>query len=751
MAITMQGSWTLRFKSKAAAWAQRFVVSGADSGNGAHAGTPGTAVFVTGAQWSLTLQHQAPGRPWRDSAQRLGTPALAGGLLSLDVRSDDGGSTDHDYDDLVITASMPAGSGDYVLHGQVSTHEGLCLFNPCRQDYLVIDPPWHLPTLCERFPPLCDAIARLYPDRLRVPRIPLPDPAPDTLGDLTPLLIPTGQPGRASGVVLRSAQPQALTTAQTATLTALSAPTHLDTLQAQAVATLATTAQRVAYDAAPLRAGAAQLSAAQLQDIAAIRDAARRLRCHVAPAPGLLLRFQEYDRSASERAGGVYTGTGARQDLGLAVTDELGHYVLRFTPTLTDVADEVGDTAGSAPLARQLRPDVIVQALGTGLTATWESAPHFDVTNVQRLDLCLPRSRVHPSQPCGSDRVIQRVGDILMLHAALDAPGHVNTLDVEGRITCRNAHAPQVDCAGWRGALRLYACFGQDTALRYAVYFKRPEQARWTPVSQPHALDHVPTLVAGGTTVGPFLRSVVPGVPLAGGPAVGSAVEVPTYDNHDGDLNWIEHDLKLVLHTALYRPADEPGPVQFRIEAYDAAGQVVAGSVDQITLYLHDRTAIAGRPGGGRKGDIAGIRMGTTELGDCGLFQLATPHAPLTVRHRAVDPEGLLHSWSLAVTRGNNVPVATFVAGGVQPKSYASAPYPCDFRGSRDEPTADVNDYVLTTLQPGSPGAPGTWLPPGHDFCAFAFTLSALDRVTDGRTAYPQVVFWQDLVGLSQG
>ena len=45
----------------------------------------------------------------------------------------------------------------------------------------------------------------------------------------------------------------------------------------------------------------------------------------------------------------------------------------------------------------------------------------------------------------------------------------------------------------------------------------------------------------------------------------------------------------------------------------------------------------------------------------------------------------------------------------------------------------------------------GNWLPDGDNFCAFAFTLTVNDRVTDGRAGgtYPEVVFWQDLIGLS--
>jgi len=742
MAITMQGAWTIRVSTKNAAFAQRFVVSGAASGNGTYDGTVGNSVFVTGAQWSINIQHQPTAQPWRDSAQRIAFPTVAGGLLRFDIRSNDAGA-DADFDDLVLSCSLPASSADYVLYGTAKTYAGLCLFNPCRDDFIVIDPPFHLPTLCERYPQLCDVIAKLYPERLRVPRIPLPDPPPD----LMPIVIPTGLPNIANGLVFQGPAARPLDSAPSlhganANAHAKSGAAELDKHEADAVARLQTVVKRTAFRATPMAAGSDRLAKADFEAIAAIRDIGIRFRCSVERAPGLLLRFQEYDRTSSEKLGSPYSGTGVRQDLGLAVTDEQGNYLFRFSPSLTDIAEEAGDIAASEVLATQLRPDVIVQVLGTGLTMTFETAPYGNVANLQRIDLCIPYDRAHPNRACAGDRVIQRIGDVLVLHSALG--GHPNTLDADGRITCRNANAPQVDCAAWRGGLRLYACFGRPEALHYAVFHKRPTETLWRPVTQSHALDWIPNLVAGGTSVGPTNRTVTPGVPLVSGSGTQS---VPTYDNHEGDLNWIENDLKLILSSSLYRPSDEPGPVQFRIEAYDGAGQVVAATVDTITLYLHDRTAIAGRPG---KGDIASITMGATTLSDCALFELATPDAPITVKHRAVDPDGFLHSWSLGVTRGNNHAMDVRVASGVTPKAFSAAAVPCDFTGTRDEPTADLQDYVLTGLQPDPTGADGpNWLPDGQNFCAFAFTLSAADRVTDGRTAYPQSVFWQDLIGLS--
>jgi len=139
--------------------------------------------------------------------------------------------------------------------------------------------------------------------------------------------------------------------------------------------------------------------------------------------------------------------------------------------------------------------------------------------------------------------------------------------------------------------------------------------------------------------------------------------------------------------------------------------------------------------------------MGATSLGDCGLFDLSSPNVPLTVRYRVQDPEGFVEDWALSVTRGNNVSVPVVVTGGVVPKTYPSPSSPCiPLTGTMGEVTADPDGYVTTSLQP-SGGA--NWLPDGVNFCAFAFTLTADDRVTDGRSAYPRAVFWQDLIGLA--
>ena len=732
MAITMQGSWTLTVKSKNAAFAQRFVVSGAATGNGVHDGTPGTTVFVSGAQWSVNIQSQAPGQPWMDSAQRLTFPTTSAGLVKFDILSNDTGA-DKDYDDLILTCSMPVSASEFVVYGHVKTYAGLCYRNPCFPWYFVIDNYAALLKALE-VPDLRRIITKLYPER--VPKRPGPGPDPEPL--FTPIVLPTGASAVRSGLVFRSAKTGATQT------TPKNAKEARKTEEA-AVAALKGTAHQATFDAAPLGAGLAALDKADLLALAKISDGLKIFPfCDVEPAPGLLLGFQEYDRTDAEKLGGPYTGTGVRQALGVAATDELGNYIFRFSRSLSDIADEATDVAPGESFATQIFPDLIVQALGTGMSVDWESAPYYNIPNLMRIDLCLPYGRVHPNRGCSGDRVIQRFGDIIVLHSALG--GSPNVLDGDGRITCRNANAPQVDCAAWRGGLRLYACFGKPQVTSYTVRYKRIGiDSDFQFMSEAFALNHIPDFAPGytGTPVGSTLRAVH----VDGGPVR----TVPTYANHEGDSNWIENDLKLIFSSGYYRPVDQPGSVDFKIQGYDSAGTHVAGTDDLIRLYIDNRPAT---------GDIESITMGATTLGDCALFDLTSANAPLTVRYRVRDPEGFLESWGLSVTRGNNVSLPVDVVGGVilatsgngaakvyQPAVPPPNPPPCaSFRGTPDEASADIDGYVVTTLQPRG-GA--NWLPADHNFCAFAFTLTANDRTTDGRTAFPLAVFWQDLIGMS--
>src|SRR4051794_14026500 len=103
MIISMQGNWTVTVKAKNAAFPQRFVISGATSGNGPHPGTPGTSVAVTGSQWTIAVQN-APGTGVQLSDTLLKFPRKVGTRYEFDIQSNDAGG-DADFDDLTLTCS----------------------------------------------------------------------------------------------------------------------------------------------------------------------------------------------------------------------------------------------------------------------------------------------------------------------------------------------------------------------------------------------------------------------------------------------------------------------------------------------------------------------------------------------------------------------------------------------------------------------------------------------------------------------
>ena len=734
MAITMQRAWTVSVTTKNAAFAQRAVISRPGSADIVLAGVPGNSIFVDAPQWSIDIQHQtAPGQPWIGSAQRVTFPSVSGGLLHFDIDSDDGGGSDRDYDDLVLRCSMPTSASEFVVYGSAKTYAGRCLWNPCYPWYYVIETQAQL-TAALANPALRAIIGKLYPER--IPRRPIPDPGPE----FRPILLPKATPEVNTGLVFRSAatrapRPEAdIKTADDAHRFNTAAATQLRGSVSVA-----------SFDGAPAAAGASLLDRSDVLALARLSDRFQLYPlCSVAAAPGLLLNFQEYDRTDSEKAGGAYSGTGPREDLGLMTTDELGNYVFRFSRSLTDFADEALDVGPGETLATQIFPDVIVQALGSSLDVDFETAPHYNIPNLTRIDLCMPYGSVHPSNPgcSNADGVITKIGDIVVLKTAIT--GSPNLLTADGRITCRNALAPQVDCAAWRNfagggrvGLSLYACMTAPQVASYTLRWNLDDHwsgpgANWQYVNQSHELIYVPSLgLPGytGTSVGPTNRAVH----LDGG----ALATVPTYDNHGSDTQWIENDLKMVLDTMLYRAPTNPGTVFFRIQGYDAAGNLVAGVDEIIPLYIANRASV---------GQIMAVDLGTPTDDDCTLLDLpeGDPDAPIFVKYRIDNPDGFLNSWALTVTRGNNHPV-TVTASGVVPASYPAAGLadPCQFHGSADFAT-DLDGNTVTQLAPTA----GNWLPDGKTFCAFSFTLTATDRVTDGRSAYWQTVFWPDLVGI---
>ncbi|MBZ8144061.1 hypothetical protein CLD22_30285, partial [Rubrivivax gelatinosus] len=94
--------------------------------------------------------------------------------------------------------------------------------------------------------------------------------------------------------------------------------------------------------------------------------------------------------------------------------------------------------------AAGLRPDLIVQALDTGLAPCWESAPYASVPNLQRIDLCIPYPAAHPGRVGADTSALRRSSEARMQHAGVAGthkPGG------DARISGPSANGPRVDCA----------------------------------------------------------------------------------------------------------------------------------------------------------------------------------------------------------------------------------------------------------------------------------------------------------------
>src|SRR5215813_11590390 len=131
MAIPMQGSWTVSVKSKSADFPQRFIIAGADSGNGTYNGAVSTPpVLITGANWRIQIQND-PGGGFLDSQEQIKFPTVSGLQYRFDIESNDAGG-DADFNDLILTCSTPVTSTEFIIYGNVTLYSGICRVNPCR-------------------------------------------------------------------------------------------------------------------------------------------------------------------------------------------------------------------------------------------------------------------------------------------------------------------------------------------------------------------------------------------------------------------------------------------------------------------------------------------------------------------------------------------------------------------------------------------------------------------------------------------
>ncbi len=714
MTVGMQGSWTVSVLSKEAGWAQRFRIEGSTNGvDGTYTGDVATpSVFVTGAQWGITVEHNPTGPvSWTQSRHRLANFRVVGGQFLFDITTDDSAG-DEDFDDLVLTCSMPLADSEFVVYGRVRTYTGFCWFNPCFPWwYWVIDTPLQLRKLLE-FEPARRVIEKLYPERVK-PYIKRPFPPPPPPEPFRPMMIPTGladDPGlvvRGKAMVMRGGE-----------------------MKSQAMmAGASEMAGMRSFQLGAERTVASYLDAADLRAIANIRDRFWPIEpCEVNPVSETLLRFLEYDRTAAELLGDPYTGTGTRTTLGQTATDEQGYYVFHFSHTLAEIVAEASDVAVGEDLTTQIRPDVILQimeSLPDGVA--YESAPYYNIPNVKRIDLCLPEDSVgRPPTACQGGRAIQAIGNLFIV------PNPGTTLHADGTITNTSGTGPIVDHAAWWATLDLFACFldASPAVTRYTIRYRRDGESDWLFVSEPYShLKQQPDATWLSTSVGPsaaFALAVDGGAPVL----------VDSYENIESNPDWLftHRDRKVQLNSALYQAV--AGGVTFWIEGYDAAGNRVPGAEDSVYLYIDNHLS---------EGDVDYIMLGAVDPGECALFELPSAGAPLTVRYRVTDIEGFMSNYALSVYRGSNtfVPTEDTVTGSPVSFSY-SAVFPFRFGGTLDQ-VVDPTGYREIDLEPSS----GAWLPEGINFCAFSFELGATDRLTNGYGGPGGRTLWRELIGIS--
>lgn len=697
MAIPMQGSWTVSVKSRSAAFPQRFIIDGADTGNGTYNGVVATApVFVTGANWRIQIQND-PGSGFVNSADQIKFPTVSTGNYRVDIESDDAGG-DGDFNDLILTCSTPVTETDFIVYGSATSYSGRCLF-PCWPGWLVIDSNATLLNALE-YPSIRKAVETVYPERIIKKPIPEPDPP------FIPMLIPL------SGDKLIPEK-----RAQVLRLPAEALRENADEAREQTLSlrtvSLRSFADRVTLDIDRL-------------SIATIID---RFFCSTEKLAGFPLRFEEYDRTVAELSGGAYSGTGPREDLGLTVTDRNGNYIFRFTRSIPDFLHEhAKDVATGEDEVVHSMPDLIVKLLDSMAPGgvAFESAPYWNVPVLKRINLCF---RKPARTGCQGGRNIQALGAIRLGLAT-------TVFDHEGRITCTDtslSDVPQARCAAWGGSVRLFGCFiGSRVPVKYYTIRHRRRTATgfdgWEFYQEGMFLQKIGFTLP--QQIGPFDRTLE----VVNGSA---PIKVKAYDNIEQSADWAASDwfLKAVINTAGGIPAyaPSPGPVQFEIQGYDAAGNFVVGATDSVLLYI-DNTPV--------QVDLDSVQMGTQLGGKCALFHLSGEDDPavLTVRFKAVQHQGFLNSYGLSVRKGNFPPpfniASTTGPLGEAPRKIADTYTHGDalscakLFGTKlpHEPHADSANYVTAYIVPEK----GNWLDKDQPFCTFAVSISASMRRTNG-------------------
>jgi hypothetical protein len=700
MTIGLQGTWNVSVKSKSASWAQRFVIAGADSGNGTYSGVTTTpAVLVSGEQWGVTIENNPNGPiSWRPSRAKLANFRVDGAFFKVDIQSDDGGGFpgDEDFNDLILTASKPLNASEWIVYGKVKTYGNRCLFNPCFPfPWIVIDTPYQLERLL-RHDSIREILEREYGA----------DVATRVDSDnFQPMMLSRGG-STGSGYKVRGVTDVELKKkgrAKTATLETIASASVL-------------AADRFEY-----RPNLTIAEAGIIDKLFPIWP------CTTDPLGNTIMQFAEYDRTDAELGGGAYTGFGDRETLGVSATDEFGNYVFSFTRSIADLITESADDtpAGGDPVV-SANPDLIIQFPDDDGVIGYATAPYYDIPNIREINLCIRKSAL-PPKACQGGRVLQYVGDI----PVVPNPGSSLVNGVVTNNPALSGSGPSVTNAAWRGTVDIFGCFetAQSPVTHYTIQY-RVNSGSWEYLN----VDASGLRQQGNGLY--VLESYGPDNTVFG-------AAQPAYRNIELEPNWsteVEHRKARVSLLSLLNTVSLPrkvGDVAFVIRGYDSAGNFVPGTWDRIDLHVDEQRAT---------GDIASILVpGEIEFDGCALIQLPSDTSPLEFKLRALDPDGFLNKWWLTAIKGSNQSV------GLIDGSTAAAPggvYPGDivddlYVGTAERSGADIDGYITINVAP----AVGGWLG-DEEFCAYSFELWVQDRTTNGVTGYSTHREHDEVVGM---
>ncbi len=740
MLITMQGTWTIKVKAKNASFPQRFIISGATTGNGIYVATTALpAVTVKGRQWTIAIQNN-PGPGFQLSDTRIKYPTKVGGNYQFDIQSNDAGA-DIDFDDLVLTCTTPATINDFIIYGNTTLYKGRCLFNPCRQNIFVIE-TWASLLAALKNDTIRKIIEKLYPERIP-PIIVDPNP-PDPAPYFKPIVIDLE-----NNLVI----PQlSMVFNKLETAPAAGAKKKGEEVTPLAMSNFAAPRTITAGNAS-----AANPNLVTFDKISLVSQLDKlRLICTTTPASFVTLSFEEYDRTAAEKAGGTYTGDGNRQLLGDTITDMNGNYIFRFTFSAIDMlVDQIVDRAAGEDAAVVKMPDVIVKVKESQspYNVLYESAPHYNIANLTRINLCLPASRVPLTSQCFNGNLIGGLGNVLIggaqntvptTGAALERNSYGNHLHTDGRITVGGATAGfGIACASWSSVIDMKGCMynakrkaGDPIISYYTIRIRRSTTADWTFVNQAYTHPIFSKRFIPGYTgdlVGPFTHNVT---------IDGSTVSAPTYKNIqkeifvDGiDWEYTDLDRYMQLNTNLYdRENGEPNPGTFyvRVDAYDSAYNHIPGATDMIALYIDNKPLNFGLKNVGF--------TSTIEYVACGLYRLAPAelNTPIALKFRASDSEGFVHSYDLAMSKCPSALAVTLsqpasmsgmiISNGVLKHGDASSNVDATCGGY----TGTLHDFGTTDFVTMQMTPNGGWLQGTEQYATFYFSLTAYKRTTNG-------------------